>query len=1040
LIPTSENGYGWKTADTFYHLYFKAHSNWGDGLYFSVTYNNTEYAFIYQPQDYSFRDKYGSQDYLSSIADVVGTVQNETITYTNAFQNIALRYTAHPDMVKEEYIIYQMPTKTPATYLTPPITLDYGGYVKYGQAKVYVNGTEMTGDFTTSSKIEFGTAPDNILFYIPEPYAIDANGQTVTCQYQVKKQGNQIWFYIRIPYTWLSAQERTFPVTVDPTVVGTSTSNYATFYPFQRKSFYANGRFWVFYSDGTNMVYCTSTDGSTWSSATTVRAAVVGSFFSIWFDGTYLHYAYACSSSIYYRRGTPNSDGSITWSTDTEQTVSTTYNQADYLMVSVDSSGYVWIGYRDYTGTYYYPYVIKSGNNDGTWGTGTITQLSTTSNTYWKVSVVPLTSGKMLALYTYNALTVRAKRWTGSAWGTEVATTSAIIYGYYRSAVAQGDDVHLTFLKSTGYDILYVKYTYSSNSFGSETTLQATATSTSAPVLSIDTATNDLYVFAATKTTGTPSGWTANHIYYVKYTASSGTWGSWTDWIDESTEVLTYADRLTCFYKDYGSKIGLEYSTKTASPYNVKFAYLTVAVGDTTPPIYSNVGTNTTVAGQPCKFSVKWTDNAGLSKWRFGTNNTGSWVNETWQSFSGNPAWSNITKTLNSTVGVRVEWQIWANDTSNNWNTTGIQYLITTQITVYERFANQTLSIHPVPSRETSYTRVASQPLQVLLAATRQTSYNRLFSQLLSCVATATRQLTAIRTSEQQLSILIETSRQTSYTRLTQQPLSILIEAFRKITLPRTALQPLQILTETTRRTTYHRIFNQPLSILLQATRQTSYSRLLSQPLSILTETFRQATFPRTALQPLQVLLSVSRQAHYHRTASILLQINAQSSPLKFIRYIIITPPPPPPLPPALIYRWDLTVFAKDQWQYPIEGATVSIYRAGTLVISGTTDEYGRFLAKDLSQGIYEVVTSYKNVTQKQTVTLTTDMMVIHEYGLLPTQLILAFFMRNLWYILILIIATAIVYIVPHKRKGAIIIFASGFTSIIIHYVLIAPL
>jgi len=366
-------------------------------------------------------------------------------------------------------------------------------------------------------------------------------------------------------------------VEVDPpSVVGTSTTTFATVHPFQRKSFYANGRFWAFYSDGTNIVYSTSTDGSTWSSATTVRAATVGYLFSVWFDGTYLHYAYANYSPIYYRRGTPNSDGTITWSA-VEQTVSTTYNKPFYLMVSVDSNGYVWIGYMEYDGTYYYPYVIKSGNNDGTWGTtpsGFPYQLSTTASTYWKVSIVPLTAGKMLALYTVDSGNIWAKRWDGSVWGVEVATASAIRWSQYHSAVAQGDDVHLTFLKNAGYDILYVKYVYASNSFGTETTLQAGATADSAPVLSIDTATNDLYVFAATKTTGTPVGWTANHIYYVKYTASSSTWGSWTDWIDETAEVLTDADGLTCFYQSYGSKIGLEYMTGTASPYNVKFAFL----------------------------------------------------------------------------------------------------------------------------------------------------------------------------------------------------------------------------------------------------------------------------------------------------------------------------------------------------------------------------------------------------------------------------------------------------------------------------------
>lgn len=103
------------------------------------------------------------------------------------------------------------------------------------------------------------------------------------------------------------------------------------------------------------------------------------------------------------------------------------------------------------------------------------------------------------------------------------------------------------------------------------------------------------------------------------------------------------------------------------------------AIGDITPPTYSNVGTNTTRAGQPCLFYAKWTDETGLATtggFIFGTNNTGAWDNETWTAFTTNPDWSNTTKTLNSTIGVRIEWQIWANDTGNNWNDTGLQYFI----------------------------------------------------------------------------------------------------------------------------------------------------------------------------------------------------------------------------------------------------------------------------------------------------------------------------------------------------------------------------
>jgi len=107
-----------------------------------------------------------------------------------------------------------------------------------------------------------------------------------------------------------------------------------------------------------------------------------------------------------------------------------------------------------------------------------------------------------------------------------------------------------------------------------------------------------------------------------------------------------------------------------------------VPTEDTEPPTYSNVATNTTVAGAYCQFSILWNDNVNVSGYVFGTNNTDSWVNDTWVSFTvfynSTAAWSNITKTLNSAGGVTIAWQVWCNDTSNNWNTTGTQYLTTT--------------------------------------------------------------------------------------------------------------------------------------------------------------------------------------------------------------------------------------------------------------------------------------------------------------------------------------------------------------------------
>jgi hypothetical protein len=350
--------------------------------------------------------------------------------------------------------------------------------------------------------------------------------------------------------------------------ISTSTDSYAVYAPFQRKTFYANGRYWVFWFTGSSIAYSTSTDGASWATYS-IRSASNGYDFSVWFDGTYLHYAYAHSSSLYYRRGLPNSDGTITWSA-AEQTVSTSYNSASYPFVSTDTNGYPWIAYTDYYGGSYSGFVVKSKFNNGTWSTDSGFPYQPvgawTANPFW-CSIIPLTGGKMLWLGGYYNYRIYAAAWSGSAWGSTVNNGVDMKDRFY-SAVAEGDYAHIVFLKATSYDIVYMKYDYSSNSFTGQTTLVSGASSSSAPVISIDSS-NNLYVFAATKTTNAPSGWTANHVYFKKY---SGSWGSWVDWLNEESDTLYSASEISCSYERLSGKIGFTLLTKTSSPFNVKFA------------------------------------------------------------------------------------------------------------------------------------------------------------------------------------------------------------------------------------------------------------------------------------------------------------------------------------------------------------------------------------------------------------------------------------------------------------------------------------
>lgn len=111
---------------------------------------------------------------------------------------------------------------------------------------------------------------------------------------------------------------------------------------------------------------------------------------------------------------------------------------------------------------------------------------------------------------------------------------------------------------------------------------------------------------------------------------------------------------------------------------------LKASAGDSISPTYSSLSSSSTVAGASCQFNSTWTDETDLATtggYIFGTNNTGTFTNETWAAFTSNPETVSATKILNLTIGNKVQWQVWANDTSNNWNNTGLQNVTLTQAT-----------------------------------------------------------------------------------------------------------------------------------------------------------------------------------------------------------------------------------------------------------------------------------------------------------------------------------------------------------------------
>ncbi len=440
----------------------------------------------------------------------------------------------------------------------------------------------------------------------------------------------------QIPHRTMLASAQSTPVTIS-----WYTQNVTTLEAYQRKTFFANGRYWAFYAHA-EINYKTSTDGITWTDQTPIcPGGPDGGVFSLWFDGTYVHYARRTANFtgagylILYRKGMPHPDGTITWSTPDEQTAVEVKDP--YILhepfVTVDSEGYPWIGYRWGTNGDRWPNCTKSSLNNGTWQTAPSFpyQLSPLSAPNWAVSIIPLTQQKVYAVY-LSVGAIRGRLWNGTAFENEELVAPASVWPartrFAHSVVARGDNVYFTFLNvSITTKILFFNRTYETG-WNPPETIETGIDDTAFPVLSIDQTKGDFYCF-----------WADNDIIYYKKHIE-GTWDqNATAWL---TEPNMREDSLTCFYQTGGSRIGIMWIR--GQPYVFDIRYCSLKAG-----ILRKLNLRVFMNDMHTPLSLATVImNDGLDN-TMTTNTEG---------------WANFTEITASSVTVKVKWQeSWVNGT-----------------------------------------------------------------------------------------------------------------------------------------------------------------------------------------------------------------------------------------------------------------------------------------------------------------------------------------------------------------------------------------
>jgi len=109
-----------------------------------------------------------------------------------------------------------------------------------------------------------------------------------------------------------------------------------------------------------------------------------------------------------------------------------------------------------------------------------------------------------------------------------------------------------------------------------------------------------------------------------------------------------------------------------------------IGAEDFTAPEFTYLGFNSTLNGSHSRFIINMTDNHALDFLVFGWNNSGSWVNTTYSLPETTANQTQLIFQLNATDGVIVEYQLWLNDTTNNWGSMILQFFETNTEPTYE--------------------------------------------------------------------------------------------------------------------------------------------------------------------------------------------------------------------------------------------------------------------------------------------------------------------------------------------------------------------
>lgn len=179
-----------------------------------------DHFFEWTPFGIGFADEFGNEEWLGRINDAPAGIEDDNrILYKNIVPHVDDEFIVEAGSLKHNTILHSR-LESHGTLLGGQNYLVVEGKIDFSSGiNLYVENEIQPDLFTTMSSIVCKDEIGKEVFSLPSPIAFEIYGsKSIQCSYKVSKHDNMATLQIRVPWSWLSHKDRSYPIAIDPTL------------------------------------------------------------------------------------------------------------------------------------------------------------------------------------------------------------------------------------------------------------------------------------------------------------------------------------------------------------------------------------------------------------------------------------------------------------------------------------------------------------------------------------------------------------------------------------------------------------------------------------------------------------------------------------------------------------------------------------------------------------------------------------------------------------------------------------------------------